>query len=324
MRYRDYGRTGWKVSEIGFGAWQIGGQWGKVDDAASIRTLLHAFERGINFVDTAELYGHGHSETVIGQALRQWKGGKIYVATKAQPTVWPNPDDPAPQLRGRFPEWHLRENVENSLRRLGVERLDLFQLHSWGPMGHRELDWLETLNDLRAEGKIDQIGVSLRDNHPEEGVILARLGLVASEQVIFNMFEQPPRDALFPAAKDSGTAIIARVPLDSGSLIGNWTADSYDRFEPGSQPHQMFRGDRFAETLRRVEALKAVVTPYFPTLAEAAMRYVLAHDAVSTLIPGMKSPEEVDMNVRYCDGAAFPEDLMARLPSHAWVRNFYR
>lgn len=324
MRYRSFGRTGWQVSEVGFGAWQIGGQWGKVDGAASIRTLLHAFERGINFVDTAELYGHGHSETVIGEALRQWKGGKVYVATKAQPTVWPNPDDAAPQVRGRFPEWHLRTNVENSLRRLGVERLDLFQLHSWGPMGHRELDWLETLNDLRAEGKIDQIGVSLRDNHPEEGVILARLGLVASEQVIFNLFEQPPRDALFPAAKANGTAIIARVPLDSGSLVGTWTADSYARFEPGSQPHQMFRGDRFPETLRRVEALKAEVAPYFPTLAEAAMRYVLAHEAVSTLIPGMKSPEEVDMNIRYCDGAAFPADLMDRLPGHAWVRNFYR
>jgi len=324
MRHRDFGRTGWKVSEIGFGAWQIGGQWGKVDDQASIRTLLHAFERGINFVDTAELYGHGHSETVIGQALRQWTGGKVYVATKAQPTVWPNPDDPAPQLRGRFPDWHLRTNVENSLRRLGVERLDLFQLHSWGPMGHRELDWLETLSDLRAEGKIDQIGVSLRDNHPEEGVVLARLGLVASEQVIFNMFEQPPRNALFPAAKASGTAIIARVPLDSGSLVGNWTADSYARFEPGSQPHQMFRGDRFAETLRRVEALKADVASYFGSLAEAAMRYVLAHDAVSALIPGMKSPEEVDMNIRYCDGAPFPQDLLDRLPQHAWVRNFYR
>lgn len=324
MRYRAFGRTGWQVSEIGFGGWQIGGQWGRVDDAASIRTLLHAFERGINFVDTAELYGAGHSETVIGQALRQWKGGKIYVATKAQPTVWPNPDDAAPPVRGRFPDWHLRQNVENSLRRLGVERLDLFQLHSWGPMGHRELDWLETLNDLRAEGKIDQIGISLRDNHPEEGVVAARLGLVASQQVIFNMFEQPPRAELFPAAQASGTAIIARVPLDSGSLVGQWTADSYAGFEPGSQPHQMFRGDRFAETLARVAALKAEVAPYYPSLAEAAMRYVLAHGAVSTLIPGMKSPEEVDMNLRYSDGTAFPDVLLDRLPNHAWVRNFYR
>lgn len=324
MRYRAFGRTGWQVSEIGFGGWQIGGQWGPVDDAASIRTLLHAFDAGINFVDTAELYGAGHSETVIGQALRQWQGGKVYVATKAQPTVWPNPDDPAPQMRGRFPDWHLRAHVEASLRRLGVERIDLYQLHSWGPLGHRELDWLETLNDLRDQGKIDQIGISLRDNQPDEGVALAKLGLVASEQVIFNMFEQPPRDALFPAAQTGGTAIIARVPLDSGSLIGHWTADSYAGFAPGSQPHQMFRGDRFAQTLARVAALKTDVLPHYATLAEAAMRYVLAHDAVCVLIPGMKSPEEVDMNIRYSDGGAFPPDLMAKMPQHAWVRNFYR
>jgi aryl-alcohol dehydrogenase-like predicted oxidoreductase len=324
MRYRDFGRTGWKVSEIGLGAWQIGGSWGRVDDATSIHTLLHAFDRGINFVDTAQLYGAGHSETVIGQALRQWSGSKIYVATKAQPTVWPDPDDAAPQMRGRFPDWHLRANVEASLRRLGVERIDLYQLHSWGPQGHRELAWLETLSDLRVEGKIDQIGVSLRDNQPGEGVALARLGLVASQQVIFNMFEQPPRDALFAAAQAGGTAIIARVPLDSGALVGNWTTDSYARFDPGSQQHQMFRGDRFAETLARVQALQAEVAPYYGTLAEAAMRYVLAHAAVSVVIPGMKTPDEVDMNIRYSDGAGFPKKLMARMPGHAWVRNFYR
>jgi aryl-alcohol dehydrogenase-like predicted oxidoreductase len=148
--------------------------------------------------------------------------------------------------------------------------------------------------------------------------------LVASEQVIFNMFEQPPRDALFPAAQASGTSIIARVPLDSGSLIGHWTADSYAGFEPGSQQHQMFRGERFAETLSRVAALKSDVAPHYPSLAEAAMRYVLAHDAVSVLIPGMKTPEEVNMNIRCSDGAAFPPDLLDKMPRHAWVRNFYR
>lgn len=323
MRYRDFGRTGWKVSEIGFGGWQIGGAWGAVNDDDSVRTLLHAFNRGINFVDTAELYGAGHSETVIGRALKQWTGHKIYIATKAQPTVWPKADDNAPAFRGRFPDWHLRANVENSLRRLGVDRIDLFQLHTWGPTGHRELDWLETLNDLRCEGKIDQIGVSLRDNRPDEGTPLARLGLVAAEQVIFNIFEQQPRDDLFAAAKASGTAIIARVPLDSGSLVGHWTSDSYAAWEDGSQQHQMFRGDRFAATLTRIAALKLEIGKSFPTLAEAAMRYVLSHDAVSVLIPGMKTPQEVDMNIAYSDGTLLPQELIARLEKHAWARNFY-
>jgi len=142
--------------------------------------------------------------------------------------------------------------------------------------------------------------------------------------VIFNLFEQPPRDALFPAALEGGTAIIARVPLDSGSLVGHWTSDSYASFEPGSQPHQMFRGDRFAETLARVEQLKVEVAPFYSSLAEAAMRYVLAHEAVSVVIPGMKTPVEVDMNLRYSDGAEFPSELIERLKPHAWIRNFYR
>lgn len=121
MRYRTLGRSGWRVSEIGFGAWQIGGDWGTVDDNASIDTLLYAFERGINFVDTAELYGNGHSEEAIGRARHEWKGGKIYVATKVRPIVWPSPQDDDAQMRGRFPEWYVRDNIEKSLKRLGVE-----------------------------------------------------------------------------------------------------------------------------------------------------------------------------------------------------------
>jgi aryl-alcohol dehydrogenase-like predicted oxidoreductase len=324
MRYRKFGKTGWDISEIGFGAWQIGGDWGKVDDNASIETLLYAFEKGINFVDTAQLYGRGHSEEVIGRALKQWRGNKIYVATKAQPIQWPSADDDNPAMRGRYPDWYLRENVENSLQRLGVERLDLFQLHCWLKDGLSALDWLETLNDLRQEGKIDHIGVSIRDFRPEEGVALAKFGLVDSIQVVFNMFEQRPAGDLFHAGEATNTAFIARVPLDSGSLIGHWTKDSYASFEPGSQPHSMFRGTRFMETFNRVEALKALCKSHYPTLAEAAMRYVLSAPQLSTLIPGMKNKAEVDMNIVYCDDNNFPPELSAALATHAWVRNYYQ
>ncbi len=324
MKYRSLGRTGWQVSEVGFGAWQLGGDWGAVDDAASIATLHYAFEKGVNFVDTAELYGNGHSEEVVGEALRQWRGTKIYVATKIRPIHWPRPDDDAPQMRGRFPAWYIRENVEASLRRLKLERIDLYQLHSWTPDATEELDWLETLNALRREGKIDQIGVSLRDFRPDEGVDLARFGLVTSIQVVFNMFEQRAAQRLFPAGVRSQTGFIARVPLDSGSLVGNWTEKTYDTWEPNSQPHRMFRGERFAETLKRVENLKTICAPYYPTLAEAAMRYVLSEPAVSTLIPGMKNKAEVDMNIATIDGAAFPAELKAKLPPHGWIRDYYR
>ena len=173
MKYRSFGRTGWKISEIGFGAWQIGGDWGKTDDVNSIDTLRYAFDKGINFVDTAELYGNGHSEEAVGKALKNWTGDKIYVATKVRPVQWPRPDDDNPQMKGRFPRWYIRENVEKSLKRLGVERIDLLQLHSWTPCAVEELDWLETLLALRREGKIDHIGISLRDFRPDEGVDLA-------------------------------------------------------------------------------------------------------------------------------------------------------
>jgi aryl-alcohol dehydrogenase-like predicted oxidoreductase len=324
MQYREFGRTGWQVSEISFGGWQLGGQWGAVDDEASVASLLHAYSRGVNFVDTAELYGAGHSEEVIGESLRRWDGDRIYVATKAQPTVWPSPDSDDPPMRGRYPHWHLRTNVENSLRRLGVDRLDLLQLHGWFPDGSHNLDWLESLNALRIEGKIDKIGVSIRDYRPEEGVDLATLGLVDSIQVVFNIFEQRPAEQLFAAGTTTGTAFIARVPFDSGSLIGNWTEDTYARWPADSVPAWLFRGDRFTETLHRVDVLKKLCAPYFPTLAEAALRYALSSSSVSTVIPGMLTPQEIDMNVAYSDGREFPPALRDQLAEHGWPRNFYQ
>jgi aryl-alcohol dehydrogenase-like predicted oxidoreductase len=324
VKYRKFGRTGWDVSEIGFGAWQIGGDWGKVDDAASVDTLHYAWDQGINFVDTAELYGDGHSEEIVGRALKEWRGQKIYVATKVRPIQWPSPDDNNPQMRGRFPEWYVREAVDKALKRLGVERIDLFQLHSFTPDAVDELDWLEILNKLRREGKIEHIGISLRDFRPDEGVDAVSFGLVDSVQMIFNMFEQRPAHKLFPAGVKTNTAFIARVPLDSGSLAGTWTAGSYAKFEPGSQPHQMFRGERFAETLKRVEALKKLCAPYYSTLSEAALRYVLSEGPVSTLIPGMKNRVEVDMNIAFSDDGVFPEELKAQLQPHGWIRNYYQ
>ena len=324
MQFRTFGRTGWQVSEIAFGGWQLGGDWGPVDDTDSIRTLHRAYEQGINFVDTAELYGAGHSEEVIGQSLRRWHDqDKIYVATKVQPTAWPSPDDDDPLMRGRYPAWHLRHAVDQSLRRLQVDRIDLLQLHGWFASGTASLDWLETLNELRIAGKVDQTGVSIRDYRPQEGVDLAALGLVASVQVVFNLFEQRPSQRLFPAGEATDTAFIARVPFDSGSLVGNWTPDTYSHWKPGSVPHTLFRGDRFAETLRRTDALKALCAPYYATLAEAAIRFSLSTPAVAAVIPGMRTTHEVDLNVRYSDGAPFPTELANQLAEHNWPRNYY-
>jgi aryl-alcohol dehydrogenase-like predicted oxidoreductase len=324
MHYREFARTGWRVSEIGFGAWQIGGEWGDTDDAESIWTLLHAFEKGINFVDMAELYGKGQSEEVIGRPLKEWRGDRIYVATKAQPTVWPSPADETPTIRGRYPSWHLRQNVEQSLKRLQVERLDLFQLHCRVADGWAVLDWLEMLNTLKLEGKIDQIGVSIRDCRPAEGLDLARLGLVNSIQVVLNLFEQRPVADLFPRGMETATAFIARVPLDSGSLTGVWHSETYKAWSESSIPAWLFRGERFPETLKRVEALKALCRPYYASLAEAAMHYVLSMPGLTTVIPGISNSRECDMNIAVSDGAPFPKELARQLAAHAWPRNLYQ
>jgi aryl-alcohol dehydrogenase-like predicted oxidoreductase len=256
MKYRSFGRSGWQVSEIGFGGWQLGGSWGQVDDEESIDTLLYAFDQGINFVDTAVLYGQGRSETVIGKALKTWSGNQIRVATKVPPKVWDQQQDIDAPMRGRYPADWLRQHVEDSLTRLGVERLDLLQLHGWFHRGVYELDWLEALNALQLEGKIDRIGVSLHDSLPEQGVALAKLGLVDAIQVVFNIFEPYPLDELFPAALATNTAIIARVPLDSGSLSGSWNADTIKDWAPDDKRHAMYaQGGNFDETLRRIDSV---------------------------------------------------------------------
>ncbi|HEY5320233.1 MAG TPA: aldo/keto reductase, partial [Galbitalea sp.] len=310
---RPFGRTGWEISEVAFGAWQLGGQWGPVDDDRSVRALLDAYERGINFVDTAEMYGSGHSEEVVGRSLREWTGERIYVATKTQPVRWPDPSESAPDIAAAYPPAYLREQVEASLRRLDVDRLDLIQLHCWMPGGMDDQDWLSTLQEMRDEGKIDRIGVSLRDYRADEGVALARSGLVDSIQVIYNIFEQSPEAELLAAAAASQTAIIVRVALDSGSLSGAWTEATYDQWTDGSVLKTMFRGERFEQTLDRVAEVREVTDHYYDSLDEAAIRFVLDRPEVSTTIIGMTSPERIERNISFSDGRSLAPGLRERL-----------
>lgn len=323
LKYRTLGKTGWRISEIGFGTMPLSGMYGPVDDSVAVETMLYAFEQGINFVDTALMYGAGRAHLQIAEALKQWQGEKIYVATKAEPLRWPDPYDGNPTMRGRYPEWYLRAEVERSLKQLGVERIDLFQLHCWMPQGITQLEWLETLNALRLEGLIDKISVSIRDHRPEDGVALAKLALVDSHQVVFNLFDQRPADALFKAGAETNTGFIVRVPFDCGALIGNWTSETYKSFAKGSIQDTYFAGWRFQETYARVEKLKELVKPYYSSLAEAALRFCLSESAVSTVIPGVASTKEIDLNVRYSDGQPFPQELKEALKPHLWPRNFY-
>lgn len=323
IHHRPFGRTGWDVSEVSFGAWQLGGQWGPVDDDASVEMLLHAFERGIDFVDTAEMYGVGHSEEVVGRALREWTGGPVRVATKVQPVAWPHPTEGDPDIASAYSPSYLREQAEQSRARLGVDTIDLYQLHCWMPAGMRDRAWLDTLHELRDEGVVDRIGVSLRDYRADEGVELARAGLVDSIQVIYNIFEQRPERELFAAAAGTGTAVVVRVALDSGALSGTWTAETYDAWAEDSVLRTFFRDDRFAETLGRVAAVRSVTDSSYAGLDEAAVRFALDPVEVSTVIVGMDSPARIERNVSFADGRGLVEGLHEQLRDFEWERNFY-
>ncbi len=327
MKYRKFGRTDWDVSEIGFGAWGIGGSWGPVDDDLSIRTLLTAFESGVNFVDTAQMYGNGHSEEVIGRALRQWTGNHIYTATKVQPVAWPHADESNPDFAGRYPARHLREQCEASLKRLGLEAIDLYQLHGWFPSGVADTEWFYTLTELMQEGKIRAVGVSLRDYRPEEGLGIVEAGLTDSIQVVFNLFEQRPADRLFPLCREQDTGVIARVPFDEGALIGNWSLESYEQFADNDFRRKYFKGERFPRTLEKVEALKAtvreVIGDQYASLAEVALRYTLSIPGVSCAIPGIKNLEELRANISVSDGEPLSDELLEALKPHNWPRNYH-
>jgi aryl-alcohol dehydrogenase-like predicted oxidoreductase len=323
MQYRTFGRTGWQVSEITFGGWQLGGTWGAVDEKESIDTLLYAFEKGINLVDTAVLYGNGRSESTIGKALKQWQGDRIFVATKVPPFGIVAGQSSDLSIKGRYPEHHVRENVEASLQRLGVDCIDLLQLHLWIEDGVTQFEWLEGLLKLIDEGKIRHLGVSLPDICPSTGSLLAKSGLVAAQQVIFNIFEQEPADELFRYGETTSTAFIARVPFDSGALTGSWTEDTYAEWDKSDKRHHMYRGERYAETLARVKNIEAVCSKFYPSLAEAAMKYCLHDVAVSTVACGMRNRAEVDLNTAYSDGSAFPIELLEALRPYAWKHQFY-
>jgi len=321
--HRKFGRTDWQVSEISFGAWQLGGQWGPVDDEESLASLLQAYQSGVNFVDTAQMYGLGHSEKIVGKSLREWSEGGVRVATKAQPVQWPAVTNEDPKYSDLYPKQYLIDQVEASLKRLGVDRIDLFQLHCWAPDGMRNLEWFETLSALRDAGKIEKIGVSIRDYRPADGVELAKSGLVDSIQVIYNIFEQQPDHQLFPAAAQSGTAIVARVALDSGSLSGAWTAETYSEWAEDSILKNMFRDERFNETLRRIEQVKAITSPVYVKLAEAAVRFVLERAEVSTAILGMSNSRRLEENLSYSDGVGLAPGLREKLRGEEWRRNYY-
>jgi aryl-alcohol dehydrogenase-like predicted oxidoreductase len=321
MKKRRFGRTGIMVSEIGYGAWGISGsQWKGATDDASLQALHRAVDLGLNFIDTALAYGDGHSEQLIGRVLKE-RREEIVVATKIPPgnRVWPaRKGTPASVV---FPAKHVRESTEASLRNLGVERLDLQQLHVWRDEFLEEGDWRETLLALKKEGKIRWLGISVNDHAPEAALKAAASGLFDSVQVIYNIYDPTPAAELLPTCKKHDVGVIVRVPFDEGGLLGTITPET--EFPEGDFRNVYFKGDRKRQVFEHTEALKKRLGTEAATLPELALRFCLSDDAVSTVIPGMRRLSSVESNLAVSDGRRLSPELLQELKAQAWPRNFY-
>jgi aryl-alcohol dehydrogenase-like predicted oxidoreductase len=320
MKYRKLGRTGLAVSEIGFGAWAIGGSWGPQSEADSVAALHRALDLGVNFIDTAASYGDGRSERIIAAVLKDRRDAVI-VATKTPPAAGPWPPSPYCEASVRYPAKYLRENVEERLRNLGTDHLDILQLHTWTRAWNRHPEPFEVLRALKQEGKIRHVGISTPEHDQNSVIALMRDGWVDVVQVIFNIFEQEPAAELLPAAREAGVGIIVRVVFDEGALTGKWTADT--TFPEGDFRRNYFAGDRLGRAVARAGQVAAELTGSGFTLPQAAIKFALDHPAVGTVIPGMRNPQQAEANCLVCDLPALPADLVGRLHAHNWRRSFW-
>jgi aryl-alcohol dehydrogenase-like predicted oxidoreductase len=320
MRYRQLGRTGFGVSEIGYGTWGIGKTWWiGAEDEESLRALRAARDAGVNFFDTALAYGDGHSERLIARAFG--RAQDIIVASKVPPKnrVWPvKVEDP---LSEAFPKEYVLACLNQTLRNLGRESVDVYQFHTWNDRWATQKEWLDCMHAMKAAGKAKFIGISVQNHQPVNVIKALATGLVDAVQVIYNIFDQSPEDELFPYCERQNVGIIARVPFDEGSLTGRIRPDT--AFPEGDFRNTYFRGERKQEAWRRVEAIAADTQFGLERMPELALRFCISHAAVSTVIPGMRDPKHVAANVAASNAGPLPAELREKLRRHRWVRNFY-
>lgn len=321
MQYRRLGKTGFMVSEIGYGAWGIGGSyWKGTRDDESRAALRAAIDAGVNLLDTALVYGQGRSEKLVGEVMRE-RSERIYVATKVPPLNEHWPALPGDRLTDTFPASHIIASTEQSLRNLKLECIDLQQLHVWRDEWLEDDSWLRALHRLKTEGKTRAIGISLNDHDPDSGLRAVAAGVVDTVQVIYNIFDQSPAGRLLPACARHDVGVLARCPFDEGSLTGTITPET--KFPAGDWRNDYFRGDRKVQVAAHVEPLRRDLGAEARTLPELALRFCLAHPAVSTVIPGMRTRKHVRANTGVSDGRRLSDGLLSALAVHAWPRNFY-
>jgi aryl-alcohol dehydrogenase-like predicted oxidoreductase len=321
MKYRSLGSTSWEVSEIGYGAWGIGGvQWLGGSDDESLRAVDRAIDFGLNFIDTALAYGDGHSERLVGKILCDAERS-VFVATKVPPMNQRWPARRGIGIDQVFPYDYVMRCTEQSLRNLGVDTIDLQQLHVWNPEWIDRDEWRRAFEDLKSSGKARAVGISINDHDPDSALELIRTGMIDSVQVIYNIFDQSPEKNLFPLARQMDVGVIARVPFDEGALTGAITEET--EFDRDDFRSWYFRRDHKRQVVEHVSGLKADLAGVPGSLPEIALRFCISHPAVSTVIPGMRTVAHAESNLAVSDAGPLDRDTLDLLRRHAWDKNFY-
>ena len=316
MNYRRFGRTNWQVGEIGYGMWGMGG-WTGSDDEESLSSLQRAVDLGCNFFDTAWAYGEGKSERLLGQLIRANDQKKLYTATKVPPKNGTWPSRRGFTLDDTFPPDYIEQRVHESLEHSGLESFDLMQLHVWEDAWLEDDRWSKKMDELRSQGLIKSIGISINRWEPWNGVKTVRSGLIDAVQVVYNIFDQNPEDELFPACIEMDVAVIARVPFDEGTLTGTLTRDS--KWPEGDFRNMYFAPANLIPSVERAEKLKQLL-PAGTSLPDVALRFILDHPTVSTIIPGMRKAGHVEANIAASDAGSLAPGLLSQLRQHRWER----
>lgn len=332
MKYRTLGKTGLKVAEVGMGTWQLADDpeyWVGADIKESMRALHKYAELGGNFIDTAWIYGYDDSspdshpsEELIGKFLQEsGKRDEIIIATKIAPKNFIWPVLYGTSISEVFPKEWIKKSVHDSLRSLNIETIDLMQFHVWQDDFADVDGWKESIAELTKEGKVKYWGISINDYQPGNCLKTLGTGLISTIQFIFNIFHQKPEEKLLPYAKENNIGLITRVPLDEGGLTGKFTKDT--TWPKGDFRNSYFKGGRLTELVKRTDELKKLLDEEVKTLVELALRWVLSHEEISTVIPGMRKVEYVVQNTAVSDGRKLSIEIVKELEEHAWERNFY-
>ncbi|MGA7556264.1 MAG: aldo/keto reductase [Candidatus Acidiferrales bacterium] len=316
MKYRKLGRTGFEVSDIAHGLWGMSG-WSGSEDKESLQALQLAVELGCNFFDTAWAYGEGKSDGLLGDILAKKPRKRLYAASKIPPLNDQWPAKAEYKYRDVFPREHVLGYANKIRQKLGTDSIDLLQFHVWDDSWAQESEFRETVEKLKQDGVVRFFGLSLNRWQPENGIAALHTGLVDSVQVIYNIFDQAPEDKLFPVCRELNIGVIARVPLDEGSLGGKMTAQT--KFPPNDWRAKYFGPANLAKTMARVDELKRLVPPGM-TLPEMSLRFILSNPDVSTTIIGMRKLQHVKENIAFSDAGPLDANLLQKLKAHRWDR----